>query len=90
MINAQKSNMQLMYVYQQRVKSLNFVIIIFRFVIVFVIFKLIQHLQVFISNYFVAINRVISYLNKTKNLNIEYLSTVIIDILLCKRCNILE
>ncbi len=90
MINAQKTNMQLMYLYQQRVKSLNFVIIIFRFVIVFVIFKLIQHLQVFISNYFVAINRVISYLNKTKNLNIEYLSTVIIDILLCKRCNILE
>ncbi len=82
-MNAKKSNSQLVYAYQQRVESLNFATIIFRSDIAFVTFKLIQYLQAFISNYLAAADRVISYLNETKNLVIEYSSTQIIDILLC-------
>ncbi len=82
-MNTKKSNLQLVYAYQQRIESLNFAAIISCSDIVFVIFKLIQYLQAFISNHLAAVDRVISYLNKTKNLAIEYLNTQIIDILLC-------
>jgi hypothetical protein len=40
-------------------------------------------LQAFTSNYLAAADRVISYLNETRNLAIEYSNTQIIDILLC-------
>ncbi len=73
-MNAKKSNSQLVYAYQQRVQSLNFATIISRSDIVFVTFKLIRYLQAFISNHLVAVDHVISYLNKTKNLTIEYLN----------------
>ncbi len=72
-----------MYAYQQRVESLNFAAVISRSDIAFVTFKLAQYLQAFISNHLVAVDRVISYLNETKNLAIEYSSIQIIDILLC-------
>ncbi len=81
--NAKKSNSQLVYTYQQRVEPLNFAAVIFRLNIVFVTFKLTQSLQTFISNHLVAADRVISYLNETKNLAIEYSRTQTIDILLC-------
>ncbi len=82
-VNAKKSNSQLVYAYQQRVESLNFAVVISRFDIAFVIFKLAQYLQAFISNHLAAVDRVISYLNETKNLAIEYSNNQIIDILLC-------
>ncbi len=82
-MNAKKSNSQLVYAYQQRVESLNFAAVISRSDIVFVTFKLAQYLQAFTSNYLAAADRVISYLNETRNLAIEYSNTQIIDILLC-------
>ncbi len=82
-MNAKKSNSQLVYAYQQRIESLNFAAVISHSDIAFVTFKLAQYLQAFISNHFAVIDRVISYLNETKNLVIEYSSTQIIDILLC-------
>jgi uncharacterized protein len=82
-MNAKKSNSQLVYAYQQRIKSLNFATIIFRSDIAFVTFKLTQYLQALISNHLAAVDRFISYLNETKNLVIEYSNTQIIDILLC-------
>ncbi len=73
-INAKKLSSQLMYAYQQRIESLNFAAIISRFDIVFVIVKLVQYLQLFILNYLVVIDRVISSLNETRKLVIKYSS----------------
>ncbi len=81
-MNQKKLDSQRIYVFQQRIKSLNFVVVIFRFDIIFAIAKLVQFLKNSNSDHLVAVDRMISYLNETKNLTIEY-SNRIADILLC-------
>ncbi len=69
---AQNSNSQRVYVFQQRVSSLNFATIIFRLDIVFATAKLAQFLKNSNSNHVMIANRVIAYLNETKNFVIEF------------------
>lgn len=63
---------QRIYVYQQRIKSLNFAAVVIRSNIVFAIFKLIQFLIRFSSENLTATDRVIIYLYESRNLTIEY------------------
>jgi hypothetical protein len=70
--NQKKSNSQRIYVFQQRVKSLNFAAVIFRSDIVFFTAKLAQFLKNLDSNHVTIANRIIAYLNDTKNLVIEF------------------
>jgi hypothetical protein len=81
-MNQKKSDSQRVYAFQQKIKFLNFVVVISRLDIVFATAKLAQFLKNSNSNHFIAVNRVISYLNETKNLTIEY-SSRIANILLC-------
>jgi hypothetical protein len=67
-----KLNSQRMYVFQQRVRSLNFAAVIFRSDIVFSTAKLAQFLKNSNSNHVTIANRIIAYLNDTKNLVIEF------------------
>jgi hypothetical protein len=78
-----KSNSQLIYAYQQRIKSLNFAAVISRFDVAFVTIKLTQFLQISHSNYLSTVDRMISYLYKIKNLAIEYFDKRSTNILLC-------
>jgi hypothetical protein len=68
----ENSNSQRIYAFQQRVKSLNFATIIFRFDIVFVTAKLAQFLKNSNSNHVMIANRMIVYLNDIKNFVIEF------------------
>jgi hypothetical protein len=81
-MNQKKSDSQRVYVFQQKIEFLNFVVVIFRFDIIFAIAKLAQFLKISNLDHLVAANRVISYLNEIKNLTIEY-SNWIANILLC-------
>jgi hypothetical protein len=81
-MNQKKFDSQRVYVFQERIEFFNFVVVIFRLDIVFATVKLAQFLKNSNSDHLIAINRVISYLNETKNLAIEY-SNRIANILLC-------
>jgi hypothetical protein len=70
--NSDQSNSQRVYVFQQKVKSLNFAAVIFRSDIVFATAKLVQFLKISNSNYIAIANRMIIYLNDIKNLIIEF------------------
>jgi hypothetical protein len=78
----ENSNSQRIYVFQQRMKSLNFAVIIFRFDIIFATAKLVQFLKNSNSNYVMIANKVIAYLNDIKNFVIEF-SKKSSDIFLC-------
>jgi DNA-binding GntR family transcriptional regulator len=67
-----KPNSQRVYVFQQRMRSLNFASIIFRSDIVFATAKLAQFLKNSDSNHVTIANRVIAYLNDIKNFVIEF------------------
>jgi hypothetical protein len=69
---AENPNSQRIFVFQQRVRSLNFAAVIFRFDIVFATAKLVQFLKNSNSNHVVIANRVIVYLNDIKNFVIEF------------------
>jgi hypothetical protein len=79
---AKNSNSQKVYAFQQRVTSLNFAAIIFRLDIVFATAKLAQFLKKSNSNHVMIANRVIAYLNDTKNFVIEF-SKKFSEIFLC-------
>ncbi len=81
-MNQKKSDSQRVYVFQQRIEFLNFVVVISRLDIVFATAKLAQFLKNSNFDHLVAADRVISYLNETKNLAIKY-SSRIANILLC-------
>jgi hypothetical protein len=68
----ENSNSQRIYVFQQRMRSLNFAAIIFRFDIVFAIAKLAQFLKNSNSNHVMIANKMIAYLNSIKNFVIEF------------------
>jgi hypothetical protein len=68
----ENSNSQRIYVFQQRMKSLNFAAIIFKFDIVFATAKLAQFLKNSNSNHVMIANRMIVYLNDIKNFVIEF------------------
>jgi hypothetical protein len=68
----ENSNSQRIFVFQQRMKSLNFAAVIFRLDIVFATAKLVQFLKNSDSNHVVIANRMIAYLNDTKNFVIEF------------------
>jgi hypothetical protein len=78
----ENSNTQRVYVFQQRMKSLNFAAIIFRLNIVFATAKLLQFLKNSNSNHVMIASRVIVYFNDIRNLIIEY-SENFIKIFLC-------
>ncbi len=81
-MNQKKSDSQQINVFQQRIESFNFVVVIFRLDIIFATAKLAQFLKNSNSDHLVAVDWMISYLNKIKNLVIEY-SSRIANILLC-------
>ncbi len=70
--NSDQSNSQRIYVFQQRMRSLNFAAVIFRSDIVFATAKLAQFLKNSNSNHLAIANRVIAYLNDIRNLIIEF------------------
>jgi hypothetical protein len=70
--NQKKSNSQKVFVFQQRMRSLNFATVIFRFDIIFVTAKLVQFLKNPNFDHVIIANRVIVYLNDIKNLIIEF------------------
>jgi hypothetical protein len=78
----ENSNSQRVYVFQQRMRSLNFITIIFRLDIVFATAKLVQFLENSNSNHVMIANRMIAYLNDIKNFVIEF-SEKFSDIFLC-------
>jgi hypothetical protein len=69
---AENSNSQRIYVFQQKVRSLNFAVVIFRSNIFFATAKLAQFLKNSNSNLVTIANRIIVYLNDIKNLVIEF------------------
>jgi hypothetical protein len=69
---AENSNSQRIYVFQQKMRSLNFAAVIFRSNIVFVTAKLAQFLKNSNSNHVTIVNRIITYFNDIKNLVIEF------------------
>jgi hypothetical protein len=75
-------NSQRIYVFQQRMRFLNFAAIISRSDIAFATIKLIQFLKNSNSNHQMIADRVIAYLNDTKNVIIEY-SEDVSEIFLC-------
>ncbi len=78
----ENSNSQRVYIFQQRMNSLNFATIIFRFDIVFATVKLAQFLKNSNSNHVIIANRMIVYLNEFKNFVIEF-SEKFSEIFLC-------
>jgi hypothetical protein len=70
--NLDQSNSQRVYVFQQRIESLNFAAVISRSDIVFATAKLAQFLKNFDSNHVMIANRIIAYLNDIKNFVIEF------------------
>jgi hypothetical protein len=80
--NSNQSNSQRVYVFQQRMRSLNFAAVIFRPDIVFATAKLVQFLKNSNSNHLAIANRMIAYLNDIRNLIIEF-SENFTEIFLC-------
>jgi hypothetical protein len=80
--NSNQSNSQRIYVFQQKMRSLNFAAVIFRSNIVFATAKLVQFLKNSNSNHLAIANRVIVYLNDIRNLIIEF-SENFSEIFLC-------
>jgi hypothetical protein len=78
----ENSNSQRIYVFQQRMSSLNFAAIIFRSDIIFATAKLAQFLKNSNSNHVMIANKVIVYLNDIKNFVIEF-SEKFSEIFLC-------
>jgi hypothetical protein len=78
----ENSNSQRVYVFQQRMRSLNFAAVIFRSDIVFATAKLAQFPKNSNSNHLAIANRVITYLNDIRNLIIEF-SKNFSEIFLC-------
>jgi hypothetical protein len=78
----ENSNSQRVYVFQQRMRFLNFAAIIFKLDIIFATAKLVQFLKNSNSNHVMIANRVIVYLNDTKNFVIEF-SEKFSEIFLC-------
>jgi hypothetical protein len=78
----ENSNTQRVYVFQQRMRSLNFAAVIFRSNIVFATAKLVQFLKNSNSNHLAIANQVIAYLNDIRNLIIEF-SKNFSEIFLC-------
>jgi hypothetical protein len=78
----ENSNSQRVYAFQQRMRSLNFAAIISRSDIAFVTAKLAQFLKNSNSNHVVIANRMIAYLNDTRNFVIEF-SRKFSEIFLC-------
>jgi hypothetical protein len=70
--NSDQPDPQRVYAFQQRVGSLNFAAVIFRPDIAFATAKLAQFLKNPDPDHLVAANRVIAYLNDTKNFVIEF------------------
>ncbi len=70
--NAKNSNSQRVYVFQQRMRSLNFAAVISRLDIVFATAKFVQFLKNSNSNHVMIANKVIVYLNDIKNFVIEF------------------
>jgi hypothetical protein len=68
----ENSNPQRIFVFQQRMRSLNFAAVIFKLDIIFATAKLAQFLKNSNSNHVVIANRVIAYLNDIKNFVIEF------------------
>jgi hypothetical protein len=79
--NQKKSNSQRIYVFQQRMRLLNFAAVIFKSDIVFATAKLAQFLKNSNSNHVTIANRVID-LNDIKNFVIEF-SKTFSEIFLC-------
>jgi hypothetical protein len=79
---AKNSNSQRVYVFQQRMRSLNFAAIIFRLDIIFATAKLAQFLKNSNSNHVMIANEMIVYLNDIKNFVIEF-SEKFSEIFLC-------
>ncbi len=69
---AENSNSQRIFIFQQRMRSLNFAAIIFKLDIIFATAKLVQFLKNSDSNHVMIANRVIAYLNDIKNFVIEF------------------
>jgi hypothetical protein len=80
--NSDQSNSQRVYVFQQRIESLNFAAIISISDIVFATAKLVQFLKNLDSNHVMIANKVIAYLNDIKNFVIEF-SENFSEIFLC-------
>ncbi len=78
----ENSNSQRFYVFQQRIRSLNFAAIIFKFDIIFATVKLVQFLKNSNSNHVMIANKMIAYLNDIKNFVIEF-SEKFSEIFLC-------
>jgi hypothetical protein len=70
--NSDQSNSQRIYVFQQRIESLNFAAVISRSDIIFATAKLVQFLKNLDSNHVMIANKVIAYLNDIKNFVIEF------------------
>jgi hypothetical protein len=70
--NSDQLNSQRVYVFQQRVESLNFAAVISRSDIVFATAKLAQFLKNLDSNHVMIANKIITYLNDIKNFVIEF------------------
>jgi hypothetical protein len=79
---AKNSNSQRIFVFQQKMRSLNFAAIIFKLDIIFAIAKFVQFLKNSNSNHVTIANRVIVYLNDIKNFVIEF-SKKFSEIFLC-------
>jgi hypothetical protein len=80
--NSDQPDSQRIYVFQQRMRSLNFAAVISRSNIVFATAKLAQFLKNSNSNHLAIANRMIAYLNDTRNLIIEF-SENFTEIFLC-------
>ncbi len=78
----ENSNSQRVYVFQQRVRSLNFAAVIFRSDIIFATAKLAQFLKNSNSNHVMIANKVITYLNDIKKFVTEF-SEKFSEIFLC-------
>jgi hypothetical protein len=71
-MNQKKSHSQRVYVFQQKMKSFNFVVVISRFDIIFATAKFVQFLKNSNSDHLAVVDRVLSYFNEIKNLIMKY------------------
>jgi hypothetical protein len=83
--NSDQWNSQRIYVFQQRIESLNFAAVISRSDIVFTTAKLAQVLKNLDSNHVMIANRIIAYLNDIKNRVIEFSENFSEIFSLCER-----
>jgi hypothetical protein len=83
--NSDQSNSQRVYVFQQRIQSLNFAAVISRSDIIFATAKLAQFLKNLDSNHVMIANRIIVYLHDIKNFVIEFSENFSKIFSLCER-----